>query len=477
MMSEMPDGDGRTSVLTGGRFSGMTGFTMVALGQFLSLLGTSMTGIAITIWAWQVTGTATALALLGFFVFIPKLLFGPLAGALVDRWNRKLLMILVDLAAGVMTVIMLGLYLAGNLAIWHLFVLGFIGAAFGALHFPAYSASVTLMVPKEQYGRASAMIGLAQSIAQVLAPVAAGALIGFIGLGGILTIDLITMSLAVGTLLLVRVPQPKVSTEGAASRGSLLQESLYGFRYILRHRSLLLLQSLFAVGNFISSLAFTLTAPLILARTANNALVLGSVQSVGMVGGIVGGLLITAWGGPERKINGVLLGWAGSFLMGSLVMGLGRSPVVWAVGMFLTTVWVSLINSSNQAIWQRKVQPDVQGRVFAARSLIAQIVAPVGQLLAGPLADRVFEPAMQPGGALAETFGGLVGTGIGTGMSLMFVIVGLLGGVIVLGACFIKPLREAETLVPDYDEVEESPAAPAAVNTTPTAEPADSVPD
>jgi len=439
----------------------MTGFTMVALGQFFSILGTGMTGIALTIWAWQVTGTATALALLGFFIFAPQVIFGPLAGALVDRWNRKLVMMIADMASGVMTLAILILYLTGALQVWHLYVGGFIVGAFQAFQFPAYSAAASLMVPKEQYGRASAMIGLAQSIGGVFAPVAAGALLGFIGLAGIFAIDLVTLGLALGTLLLVHVPEPKVSVEGRANRGSLFKESLFGFRYILARPSLFLLQSVFAAGNFLSSIAYTLAAPLVLARTGNNALVLGSVQSVGMVGAVLGGLIITAWGGPKRRIHGVLLGWGGSFLMGQVVIGFGRGPAVWAVGMFLATVWSALINSSNQAIWQRKVPPDIQGRVFSVRALIAQITGPVAQLLAGPLADYVFEPAMRPGGSLAGTLGGLVGTGTGTGMSLIFIITGLLGGLLTLSAYFVRPVREVETIVPDHDAtVDPASAAP-----------------
>lgn len=439
-------------------FSGMTGFTVVALGQFFSLLGTSMTGVALAIWAWQVTGTATALALVGFFAFAPMVVFSPVAGALVDRWNRKLVMMLSDIGAGLATIAILILYLLGLLQMWHLYVAVFFAGVFQAFQFPAYSAAASLMVPKEQYGRASAMIGLAQSIAGVFAPIAAGALIGFIGVGGILAIDLVTLTLALGALLSVHVPQPQVSEAGRQGRGSLLKESAYGFRYILARPSLLGLQLVFTVGNFLSTLCFALAAPMVLARSGNNALALGSVESAGGAGAVAGGLVITAWGGPKRKVFGVLIGWAGGFLLGQVLLGLGRGLAGWAVAMFVGAAFSALVNTSNQAIWQSKVPPDVQGRVFSVRLLIAQITGPLGQLAAGPLADRLLEPGMLPGGALAHSFGGIVGTGTGAGMALLFVISGILGTIVSLGAFGVRAIRDVETIVPDHDAL---PAAAA----------------
>ncbi len=429
----------------------MAGFSVVALSQLLSLLGTSMTGVALTIWAWQVTGRATALALVGFLAFAPMVVFSPVAGALVDRWNRRLVMMLSDVAAGLATAAILTLYVLGLLKMWHLYVAVFFAGTFQAFQFPAYSAATTLMVPKEHYGRASAMIGLAQSIAQVFAPIAAGALIGFIGVGGIMAIDLLTLALALGALLSVHVPQPETSETGRHGRGSLLKESAFGFRYILARPSLLGLQLVFTAGNFLGTVGFTLAAPMILARTGNNALALGSTQSAGAAGAVAGGLLIAAWGGPKRKIRGVLIGWAGGFLLGQMLMGLAGGLTGWAVALFAGALFGSVVNPCNQAIWQSKTPPDVQGRVFSVRLLIAQIAGPLGQLLAGPLADRVFEPAMMPGGALARTFGGTFGTGAGSGMALLLVITGVIGAVASLIPFGIRAVRDVESIVPDHD--------------------------
>jgi MFS family permease len=436
----------------------MPAFTIVWIGQVISLLGTGMTRFALTIWAWEVTGSATALALVGFFSFGPIVLLSPVAGALVDRWNRKLVMMFSDLAAGLSTIAILLLFATNHLQIWHLYVAGAFAGAFESFQFPAYSAAVTMMLPKEQYARASGMLSLAGSASGIFAPMLAGVLLGVIGIAGIMTIDVITFLAAIGALLVVRIPQPPITELGRTGQGNLLQESAYGFRYIFERPSLLGLQLVFFTINLIATFGFTLLAPMILARTDNNEIVLGSVQSAGAIGGVAGGLLLSVWGGPRRKVHGVLLGMVLASLSGELLMGLGRGLYLWAAAAFFGSFFIPILNGSNQAIWQAKVAPDVQGRVFAVRRLIAQITAPVAMLLAGPLADHLFEPAMRSGGSLAPVFGGLVGTGVGAGMSLMFVIAGVLGAVAGLGGYAFSAVRDAEDILPDHDPLLTQPS-------------------
>ncbi len=433
------------------RPTGMLGFTIVWIGQVISLLGSGMTWFALTIWAWEITGQATALALVGFFSFGPTVLLSPIAGALVDRWNRKLVMMLSDLAAGLMTVIILLLYAMDNLQIWHLYVTGALAGAFQAFQFPAYSAAVTTMLPKEQYARASGMLSLAEGAAGIFAPLAGGILLGLIDVTGIMAIDVITFVVAIGALLVVHIPQPETTEAGRAGKGSIWRESVYGFSYILERPSLLGLQLVFLAINLIAIFGFTVLSPMILAQTDNDEILLGSVRSAMGFGGVIGGLLLSVWGGPKRRVHGVLLGMALSCLLGMLVLGLGNGLAIWIVGAFFSSFFIPIINGSNQAIWQAKVAPDVQGRVFATRRLIAQISAPVAMLLSGPLADHVFEPAMMAEGSLAGIFGKLVGTGSGAGMALMFVITGVLGTLVGLGGYAFPVVRNAEDILPDHD--------------------------
>ncbi len=305
------------------------------------------------------------------------------------------------------------------------------------------------MVSKEQYGRASGMLSMAQFASNIFAPVLAAILLGVTGMAGILTIDVVTFLVAIGALLLVHVPQPVVTEEGRKSRGSLRKESAYGFRYIFERPGLLGLQLVFFCINLVVTFATTVLSPMLLARTGNDATVLGIVQSAIGLGGMVGSIVISIWGGPKRRIHGVIIGLILAML-GIFMIGLGRGPYIWASAAFFTLFFVPILNASSQAIWQAKVAPDVQGRVFATRLLISQISVPVSMLLAGPLADRVFEPAMMPGGSLAAMFGGLVGTGPGAGMSLMFVIAGALGMLIGLGVYALRVVRNVEDILPDH---------------------------
>jgi DHA3 family macrolide efflux protein-like MFS transporter len=432
--------------------SSLRGFVVVWFGQVISLLGSAMTWFALMIWAYDLTGQATPLALLGAFTFGATILFSPVAGALVDRWNRKLVLLFSDATAGLATLVVLGLYLAGLLQIWHLYVIGFLAGTFQAFQYPAYAAAITMMVPKEHYARAGGMLELAWAASSVLAPLLAGILLGKIGLAGIMVIDLLTFLFAIVSILFISVPQPPRSGIGSEAQGSIWQESSYGFRYIKARPSLLSLLTLSAVVNLVDYAGFTLFPPMILARTGGNEMVLGSVQSVGAIGGVVGGALLTMWGGSRRRIHGVLIGWALSSF-GILLMGIGRGVTVWLLASFAYAFFEPFVNGSSQAIWQVKVAPDVQGRVFATQFLVSQITMPIAMLFVGPLADHVFEPAMMPGGPLAEAFGWLVGLGPGAGMALMCVFAGLLAILVPLLGYAIPLVRDVEHLIPDHDAV------------------------
>ncbi|MDX1993310.1 MAG: MFS transporter [bacterium] len=451
--------------------SGMRAFTIVWIGQLVSLFGTSMTQFALTIWTYELTGRATELTRVALFSFAPVILLSPIAGALVDRWNRKLVLILSDLAAGLSSVAIFLLYSTGNLEIWHLYVAGAFAGAFQTFQWPAYSAAVTTMLRKEHYARAQGMMTVAETASGLFAPGLAALLLVVIGIQGVLLIDIITFIFAISAVLLVFIPQPKVSEAGREGRGSLLQESLYGFRYILRRPSLLGLQLMFFQINLFGTLGGILLSPMILARTNSSEATLASVQTAFAIGGLLSGLLISTWGGPKRKVHGVLMSMIFSSILGNLLLGLGRGVVIWVVAAFGTSIFTSILNASNQAIWQAKVPPDVQGRVFSVRRMIAQITAPIAMFIAGPLADGVFEPGMREGGNLAQTFGGLIGTGPGAGMALIMVITGVMATIFSASGYLVPAIRKAETLIPDYDAGGEIAAQelPDAIGLTPTA--------
>jgi DHA3 family macrolide efflux protein-like MFS transporter len=433
------------------RLTGIPAFIVIWIGQIVSLFGTALFSFAIGIWLYQQTGLVTTFTNMIFFSNLPRILLSPFAGALVDRWNRKITMMVSDLASGLTTLIILFLMWSGSLEIWQLYVLMAISSSFESFQFPAFSSSISLLVEKKHFARTSAMMSLAEEGSRVLAPLLAAALIAVIKLEGIILIDVITFIVAVGTLLFVPIPQPPQTETGKKATGGILKESIYGFRYFLANPSLLGLQFNFFMVNLLA-MSTSLRTPMILARTGNNEVILGTVASISAIGGVAGGLFMSIWGGPRRRILGVL---GGLILvnMGRAGLGLGQEIVVWSISGFFALFFISVCNSSNQAIWQAKTPPDVQGRVFAARRFTGQLSIPLASLIAGPLSDRLFEPAMSVGGSLTPIFGGLVGTGPGAGMSLLILLAAVIGIIVPAASYAVPAFRNVEDIIPDNESV------------------------
>ncbi len=436
------------------RPTGMLGFTLVWAGQLISVLASTMTQFALTIWAYQETGSVTALGIVNTAFIVPFLLLSPIAGAMVDRYNRKLMMMLSDLAAITATMGILIIYMTGDLQMWHLYVAAAVNGLGNTFQWPAYSAAISTMVPKENYGRANGMMSLVESGPAVLAPILAGFLLHLIQLNGILLIDLLTFLLAITALLLVHVPQPEKTVEGQAGGGNIFREAVYGFRYIFDRRGLLGLLVFFICLNFVIGLSAP-KAAFILSRTGNNSAALGTVQSTAAIGAVVGGLLVGFWGGFKRRMKSIFIGEALTGLFILVLFGLGRSLPFWMAAILVGEIFPVFTNGASQAIWQAKVAPDVQGRVFAARRMIAWSVSPITPILAGLLADYVTEPAMQSQTWLAGAFGWLVGTSPGSGMAVQYILTGLAYMLIVLIVfLFVPVVRNLEDSLPDHDQME-----------------------
>lgn len=427
----------------------MRTFLIIWSGQTVSIIGSRMTSFAVKIWAWELTEQATALALVAFFTEVPSLFITPLAGMIVDRWNRKFLIIVGDMVAGLSTIAILLLYLTNNLQIWHLYTTSMLNGAFGQIQWLSYSASVSMLVPKPQYSRASSLDFLASYGSRIMALALAGSLYYVIGFSGILFIDLMTFALAVTTVLLVHIPQPPLNETEPQRQANIRQKLFFGFRYIFARPSLMAVLAAMSLFQFAHDLGNAVYSPMILARSDNDAGVLASTSIAAGVGGAVGATLMSTWGDPKRRIHGVLLGMVGAGLS-KTVFGLSQSPLIWLPTQFCSSFNFPFLGSCYQVIWLSKVRPDVQGRVFAARSMSVMVTSPIGYLLGGSLADYVFEPAMKPGGSLSPVFGGIFGTSSGAGMALLYVITSICLLLVGLGGYAFRTLRDVEELVPDH---------------------------
>lgn len=430
---------------------GMRAFIIVWLGQVISIIGSGMTSFALGVWIYQETRQATPFAITVLLSSLPRLLLTPLAGSLADRWNRRWLMILADSGNALATVVIALLVYSGNLEVWNIYLLAMFGSACAAFQEPAYTASVTMLVPKKEFARASGMTQMSQAVEMLIAPLLAGALFGLIGLGGIIVIDFATYFFAIGALLIVRIPQPTmapVEQKASTSRLRVVWEDLvFGLGYLTSRAGLFGLLLYFALVNFLLNFSTVLMAPLVLSTAG--AAAFGLVQTFSGLGMLGGSVVMSAWGGPKQRIRAVI-GFIGLMALSLVVAGLRPGWILPAVGFFLMMACLPVASASGQAIFQTKIEPSAQGRVFAVRSMISRSLMPVAFLLSGPLADRVFEPLMKENGALAGTFiAGLIGSGTGRGVGLMFVCSGLVLLAVSLLAYTNRHIRLVESELPD----------------------------
>lgn len=421
-------------------------FVLVWFGQLVSLTGSGLTEFALGVWVYQRTGSPTRFALAALCIAVPRILLAPLAGTLVDRWDRRRAMLLSDAGSAFCTLIVALLVLTGRLAVGHVYLLVAASSAFGAFHSPAYVAATTLLVPKQHYGRASGMIGLTRSIASLVAPALAGFLIVTSGLATVILVDFATFLFAVLTLLVVRFPRPQPSAEGAAARGSLVREAAQGWAYIVNRPGLLGLLVVYAATSFLGITTEVLLAPYLLSFTTAD--VLGLVLSVSGIGLLVGSFIMGAWGGPKRRIYGII---GFEMLVGvcTALIGLRLPTLLLGVVVFLYYVGIELSDSCSQALWQSKVAADLQGRVFALRGMISWSALPLGLLVAAPLAEYVFEPALAAGGLWAGSVGRVIGIGPGRGIGLLFVLAGAFNVLALLAGYLYPRIRRVEVELPD----------------------------
>jgi hypothetical protein len=430
---------------------GFSVFVLVAFGQIISVTGSGLTGFALGAWVYQRTQSATQFALILLFTLLPSLAIAPLTGALVDRWDRRWVMILSDTGSGLCTLVMALLFFAGRLQVWHIYVAMALSSTFHGFQTSAYMASVSLLVPKEQLGRANGITQLGETSRYLFSPILAGWLMGVVGVSGVMLIDFATFLFAVFTCLLVRFPRPETSTAGRAVQGSLLREAAFGWQYIAARPGLLGILSMYALSNYASNMTDTLMPPMLL--NLGSPKMVGSVLSAGGIGMLAGSLLMSVWGGPKRRINGVLIFSALIGLFVVLIGGLQSVPLI-AVATFGYFFPFPLVNGCDSAIWQSKVPPDVQGRVFATRRMLVFSMIPLAYITAGPLADRVFEPLMREAGPLAASFGPVFGVGPGRGIGLLIGVMGLMAILVTLAAALNPRVRRVENELPDVVHVQ-----------------------
>jgi len=431
---------------------GMRVFILIWFGQLVSLIGSSLTDFALGIWVYQRTGSITQFTLITISGALPLIIISPLAGVLVDRWNRRWVMILSDSGAALATVAIALLIVTNRLEIWHIYLATAISSTFCALQWPAYTAAATLLVPKQHLSRASGMMQLAGSATQLISPILGGLLLGIIHIEGIILLDFATFFVSLITLFLVRFPEintVKTSDTKQLGRKSLLREITYAWTYITARQGLLGLLIFMVTNNFFFNIFSVLLTPFVLSFTSTH--VLGIIVSIGGIGSLVSSLLISTWGSSQQLIYSLF----GFQLLGGLCilfMGLYTGIPFFTLSIFLLSFGIPIIYGSNQVIWQRKVPHELQGRAFAVRSLIGSLFRLLAYLVSGPLVEKIFNPLMISNSPIAVSIGKITGTGTQAGMSLIFIIVGFCTMLTTIAAYQYHPLRLVENELPDAIE-------------------------
>jgi MFS transporter, DHA3 family, macrolide efflux protein len=419
-------------------------FFTIWIGQLASIIGSGLTNFGLGVWVLTETGSVTQFALIIMFASVPAILAAPFAGVIVDKWKRKWLMVISDSIAGISTIIIFVLIYFNVFEVWHLYITAAVSSLFSSFQMPAYQATIPLLVPKAQLGRANGLVQMADALSIVFAPVMAGFLLASMGIKGILIIDFFTFIIALSTLLFVKFPELSLS-EKDPKKVSFFQDALFGWKYIIDRPGLRGLLVYFAVVNLLLGYFNVLLQPLILSFT--NERMLGIALSITGIGMLVGGIAMSIWGGPKNRILAVIGSGAisGLFLM---VLGFKESVFLVTLATCLMFLLLPIGNAASQVIWQSKVPLNVQGRVFALRRMIAISLSPIAYITAGPLVEKVFDPAVQNGG-FAQGLTKLIGTGDGRGIGLLFILLGA-GWIVTSLVVFLNPrVRGLESEIPD----------------------------
>jgi DHA3 family macrolide efflux protein-like MFS transporter len=388
----------------------ITPFFILWTGQAVSLLGSQLVQFAIIWWLTQETRSATVLAVASLVGLLPRVILGPFIGALVDRWNRRRIMLVADSMIALVSLILAVLFFSGTVRIWHVFMIMFIRSVGGGFHGPAMTASTSLMVPKRHLTRIQGINQMLDGGLNIVAAPLGAILLDLMPIEGILGIDVITAMFAIVPLFFISIPQPEHSQEHIGKVSTVWQDVRVGFRYMLGWPGLMIIAMMAIVVNMLFTPAFSLLPLLVTEHFGGEALQLGAMQSALGVGVVLGGLLLGAWGGFKRRILTSIVGLLGAG-SGVLMLGLlpGTSFSAAAVAMFIVGMMLPLANGPILAVIQATVRPEMQGRVLTLLSSAASAMSPVGLSIAGPVADAIGVRVWYLAGGIACMLVGAIG--------------------------------------------------------------------
>lgn len=393
--------------------------------QSLSALGSSMTNFALVVWSYQQTGSALTTSLLSICSYAPYVLLSMFAGALSDKWDKKVTMLVSDSFAALSTIAVLGLLKTGRLEIWHLYFLNAMNGLMNTIQQPASDVAISLLTPRKHYQRVSGMRSFSNSLVTLLTPILATALLSFTSLETVIFVDLSTFVVAfVSLLCFIRIPA--VRKDEAAMQERLLVSVKRGLDYLKENRGILDLILFLAAINLTASIYNAALPAMLLSRAGGGEMVLGTVNTFTGIATVLGSIIVSVIPAPKSRVRVICNTLLFSMSTENFILAFGRSAPVWCLGAVLGWICIPVMSANLDVILRSHIPVEMQGRVYSARNTLQFFTIPVGYLLGGILVDRVFEPFMAAygEGSLLET---LFGTGKGSGAAMLFLFIGVLG--------------------------------------------------
>lgn len=392
--------------------------------QSLSLLGSSMTNFALVMWTYQEEGSALTTALLSVCSYTPYIMMSIFAGALSDKWNKKVTMLASDTFAALCTVVVLLLLKSGQLEIWHLYCLNALNGLMGTVQQPAGDVAISLITPRKHYQKVSGLRSFSNSLVNILSPVAATTIFAAFGLDAVIYFDLSTFLAAFLALcFFVEIP---IVHELKDKGESLLQSAKSGLQYLKEHRGILDLILLLAGINLTASMYNAAFPAMLLSRSGGGEGALAIVNASVGIAMLAGSLAASVLPAPKSRVRVICNTLFLSMSTENFILAFGNSVPVWCLGAILGWIWVPIMNANMDTLFRSYIPVTMQGRVYSARNTLQFSTIPIGYFLGGILVDKVFEPfmALQAEDSLWITF---FGSGKGSGAAMFFMIIGLLG--------------------------------------------------
>lgn len=395
------------------------------ISQAVSELGSMMTSYALIIWAYLQTESVVSVSLLTFFTFAPKALVSIFAGKFIDSHRKKRIIMITDSLSAVCSLAICILIFTGHMQLWYVYMINIVLGFMEALQSPAVSVAFGMIVPKDKYEKMSGMNSITENLNTVLYPMLAAAVMGFMGISGVLLFDIATFLFAI-TIMIFFIQIPEKKWEKAKEEG-MFQGFWEGVAYLKTQRGIFYIILCMAILNFLSRLSYeNILSPMILARS-NSQVVLGIVTSTIGIGGIVGGILVSILKMPSNKVKMLFYSAGISFLCGDLLMGLGQNVYAWGIAAVAASLPIPFTFAAQSIIIYTNVRTDMQGRVFAVRNAMKFTAIPIAILLGGVICEFVLEPFVKSSNKFATILLKLVGDTKGSGMALMFLLTGITG--------------------------------------------------